>query len=249
MKKYINSLFYIFIPIIGMGQTDSITEKKLSIGIELSPFTYSKWNFPENQSVETVHPGSTRDVSKRYNAFSTMGINLSYRLNRKIILSTGLNYIYENINAVGTTDTFEGYTVDKDIRLYKCKYWQIPAVLNLRISDNSKYKKFTNIKIGLNFDFIYFENSNYAYETISNSAGYGYYHTYLNGNKHGLSNSFNRITPFVYIGREIYTERKIFSFSYGSMFTCKSIYQNHVASEFYKNYKITPIVTGVFYHF
>jgi hypothetical protein len=254
MKIFLKSFFFFILAQVSFANNDSIinsNEKKMSIGLQASPFTYSRWSFPENQRIESVNdPGEHRDATKRYSLITYYGISLTYHLGFHLLIESGLCRSSENIIGIVTSDKLSNSnTIYKDIWEYKCKYIGIPIVLGFSMNDNIERKAFSDFRLGVSMDFVYYESGNYAYETIYDQNGYGFYHAQLDGNSHSLYNSFNRIVPFVYIGREHFNKKKTFSFKYGSMFTFTSIYQNHVTAQFYKVYKINPLIVGLAYHF
>jgi hypothetical protein len=82
-------------------------------------------------------------------------------------------------------------------------------------------------------------NGNFISQTVLNSKPHPNKYTF----------NFNKITPFAFIGREHYNKDGNVSFTFGSMFTYKSIYQRHNTAEYLKNYQITPLVLGLAFHF
>lgn len=255
MTKWL--LFFVcsFFTITSFGANDSIRKDNnhgISIGFEFAPVSYLKWSFPEYKNVESSQSNSEekKDNTKKYILIPKCGLHLSYSVNKTIKIETGIYYSMEEVDGIIFTDTINHTIVRKNIGSPINQFVQLPISFNFRMPDNIKKRSYTNFSLGFNFDFIYYEKNYYGTITVTDSlSGKSIYHSVLYNKSRSNKYSFNKITPFIFIGREHYNKNKNFSFYYGSMFTFKSIYQRHNTAEFFKNYKITPLIIGFAYHF
>lgn len=254
MTKWLLFFVCFVFTLISFSANDSIQKSinhRVSIGFEFAPVSYLKWSFPEYKNVQfnQSSPEEKKDYSKKIILISPVGLHVSYSFLRVLKMETAISYSKEEIDGIIIYETTNYYTVTRYIRSYIMRFIQVPLLVNFKIPDNSKKRSHTNCKAGFNFDFIYYEKNSYGTETIDSINGKTISHIELNGKDRPFKYSFNKITPFIFIGREHYNKNARFSFSYGSMFTFKSIYQQHNTSEYFKNYKITPIIIGIACHF
>jgi hypothetical protein len=248
------SLVCLFYTIISFGAKDSIQKnnnRKINIGFAFAPASYLKWSFPEYNNVQfnQTSDEKKKDYSKKIVLFQTVGLHVGYSLFKSIKIETAMSYFKEEVNGIMVYETTDNYLVTRYLRSYITGFIQVPIIVNYRLADNSKIRTYTNCKAGLNFDFIFYEKHSYGTETVSSLSGSSISHVALNGRERPSKYSFNKITPFIFIGREHYNKNANFSFFYGSMFTFKPMYQKHNTAEYLKNYKITPIIIGFACHF
>ncbi len=255
MTKWLLSFACQLFALISFGANDSIQKsinRRISIGFEFAPASYLKWSFPEYQKVLFYDPSSGKekgDYSTKIIPLPMCGLHISYSYNKILKIETAISYSKEEAGGVILIDTSDYYFTRRGINSYIIRFIQIPLMVNFRIPNKSKKRNYTNCKIGLNFDFIYYEKNSYGGETKFSLNGTIISQSHLDGKERHNKYSFNKITPFIFVGREHFSKNENFSFSYGSMFTFKSIYQQHNTSEYFKNYKITPIIIGIACHF
>lgn len=254
MRKILLLSIFIKISTCCYGTADSTSfhfERKLSIGFELVPVAYSKWNFPHAESVSSYRAASdpAKDYTNQINPVPILGVNVKYALTPHCLVSAGVYNEEEKIVGIFLKDHLTDSTqIIKYTGYYLCKYISIPIAVELHLCDNTEKRSYTNFHISFNFDFVYYDKSNGDSEIID-SNGNRVESSPLGKKEHAISNSFNRIAPAIYIGRERFNKKGTFSFTYGSMFTFPAIYQNNTALLYYKNYRISPCVVGCSYHF
>jgi hypothetical protein len=221
-------------------------------------FTYAKWSPTSGDELKTWSPRSLSglggwilgsDMSKSYQLFSNYnGSSVGYKY-KKIFIEAGVAHSYEKIAGVEIIEKQTiGYTRSRTISNYVVNYLQIPFRMGINFPDKNSSYKLTFISAGLNFDFVFAETKDYGHERYyyPNGQAIPYSQEKLLGrNKF----RFNKISPFVYLGREKYSKTGRVSFKYGIMLVFKSFFQKHNTGEYLKNYKISPLIFGWAYHF
>lgn len=256
MLKILFLYLFTILVLSGYGANDSIikTNHKISIGFVLNPVDFSIWDFPHALSFESQQDSRDdppKDHTKQLEALPLLGLNIRYILTQYLNTEIGVYHTQEHVNAIIIRDYIDDSSqIIKYTGFYSCKYLSIPISFGLRLPDNSKKRSLTNIKATFNFDFIFYDNSYNGDSRLYHLNGINTEpYLKLGKKEHTFSNSFNRITPALYIGRERFNKKGTFSFTYGTMFTFPAIYQNNAALIYYKNYKISIAVIGCNYHF
>lgn len=234
------------------------TLKSFFYGSQLNLFTYMKWSPTSGDELKTWSPRSLSglggwilgsDMSKSYQVLSNFnGFAIGY-IYKRVFIEANITHNYERIAGVQIVEvSSNSYIPKRDISAYTVNYLQMPFRIGLNLKDDNAINRQTFISIGFNFDFVLTETSNYGYRA--------YY--YPNGkvvpfSQERLSGKnkfrFNKISPFVYLGREKYSKTGRVSFKYGIMVVFKSLFQQHNTGEYLKNYKISPLILGWAYHF
>ncbi len=246
------SLLCLVLTVIGFGANDSIQKNKnhaITISFEFAPVSHLKWYFPEHKTVVSYPEDPPVDYTQKNVLLPICGMHVDYSFNETVKIETAISYSKEEVHAIFFYDTINSNKVSRGLGIYISQFVQIPIIINFRIPDNEKKRSYTNLKSGFNFDFIYYEKNLNGIENITPLNGSFGSGKRLDQDYRSGKYSFNKITPFIFIGREHYNKRANFSFSYGSMFTFKSIYQKHNTVEYFKNYKITPVIIGIAYNF
>jgi hypothetical protein len=253
MAKWLTFLICLLLPFRIFCENDSIQKQNISritIGFQFVPISYLKWTFPENQTVKSYEDSSEekKDNTRKFVPIAKCGLHLSYSLIKVISLETGISYLKEEVDGILLFDTINSTVRNHYLRSYINKFVQIPLSINFSIPDNSKKRNLTNLKLGMNCDFIYYEKNSYGTESVYSINRKIISQTNLNGKERPYKYSFHRFVPFVFIGRQFFNKKSTFSFSYGTLVEFNSVFQKHNTSEYLKNYKISVITIGIAYH-
>lgn len=241
-----------------MAEVDTL--KGFSYGLQLNMFTYSKWNSIGEETMSTWSGNERVGVlgyvlgnNRTENVFLFSNYNgffFNYQSKSDFVYEISFSHSYEQIGGVKIVDTLTNGNVSiKRISNYIVNYFQIPIRFGYYIWDDANYKKKAIFfSVGINIDFAFFETSNYGNKNYyySNGQPVPFTQEKLSGSD---SFRFNKISPFIYVGREKFNKKGTFSFRYGSMVVFKSFYQKHNTGEYLKNYKISPLIIGFAYHF
>lgn len=150
MKKLI--LLFLFLPLLSLGQNQTIKETKLAVGLCFSPEYSYRYLQTDIDSIKFVKQISDTTETADF-GFAT-GISVLYKLNSRFVIESGLLYSkkgYKNIatklNAFNPNDPL----IPQKISIYYTySYFSIPLKLNYILLDK-RLKLYVSAGISANF--------------------------------------------------------------------------------------------------